>query len=284
MTDNSINNQEKNKVHYERLYAGYNVENIITWLGNLDHFLRSARAVETSWNALYRNDLKNRLEGKKVLEMGCGDCVNAAIMAGLGAEVYANDIADASGLIIEKLNSRVNFEHPIKFISGDFLKNNLEAKQFDFIIGKAFLHHLTIPEEQQFLRETARLLKATGEARFFEPAVNSKLLDEIRWMIPLKGRPSKLQKSKFREWKKNDPHPERSFSSRHYQKAGSRFFYKIEIIPVGILERFSRLFSWGERRNRFKRWAFRNEILLPQCIQKAGARSQLIKYQFPIND
>jgi 2-polyprenyl-3-methyl-5-hydroxy-6-metoxy-1,4-benzoquinol methylase len=275
-------NQEKNRLHYEKLYNNYSISNILYWITHLDSFLSKAISTETSWHAMYQGDFKERLEGKKVLEMGCGDCVNAAVMAALGAEVYANDIASASGKIIKELNANFHFKTPIKFIEGDFLKNELEEKQFDFVIGKAFLHHLTIPEEREFLRETVRLLKPDGEARFFEPAVNSEILDEIRWHIPVGDRPSKFNKTAFSKWKENDPHPDRSFSSTHFETAGGEFFKKTEIIPVGALERFSRLFSWGESKNRYKRWALRNEGNFP--FIRTLARGQLIIYKMPSKD
>lgn len=275
-------NQEKNKVHYDKLYANYNIKNILHWVNNLDAFLDSATTTETSWFALYKKDFKEKIKGKKVLEMGCGDCVNAAVMAALGAEVYANDIADSSGKIVEALNETYEFEFPIRFVSGDFLENNLESKKFDFVVGKAFLHHLELPVEEQFLKETARLLKEDGEARFFEPAVNSKLLDELRWYIPVKGRPSKFYKSDFAQWKKDDPHPDRSFSSAHFEKAGRKFFTEVETIPVGTLERFSRFFKWGQEKNKFKKWALKTEAKLPRIINKPLTRSQLIIYRKPV--
>jgi 2-polyprenyl-3-methyl-5-hydroxy-6-metoxy-1,4-benzoquinol methylase len=275
-------NQEKNKLHYEALYANYPISNILHWINNLDKFLDSATTTETSWFGLYQNNFSEKIKGKKVLEMGCGDCTNSAVMAALGAEVYANDIASASGEIVRKLNENYSFKHPIVFVEGDFLENNLTSKTFDFVVGKAFLHHLTIPVEKLFLKETARLLKPNGEARFFEPAVNSMILDEIRWHISIGGRPSKFNKAAFKIWKENDPHPDRSFSSKHWGKAGKEFFREVEIIPVGTLERFSRLFSWGERRNKFKRWALKNEKRLPAAINRKFTRSQLIVYSKPV--
>ena len=179
---------------------------------------------ETSWYAIYQHNLRDRLKGKKVLEMGCGNCLNAAVMAALGAEVYANDIASSSGDIVRKLNENYEFNYPIKFVEGDFLKTSLDSASFDFVIGKAFLHHLTIPVERLFLQETARLLKPDGEARFFEPAVNNKFLDLIRWHLPTQGRPSKFRKKAFMEWKKNDPHPDRSFSSQHFKERRKGIF------------------------------------------------------------
>lgn len=197
-------------------------------MNNLNAFLNSATTTEISWFALYQKDFREKIKGKKVLEMGCGDCVNAAIMAALGAEVYANDIADSSGKIVEAINEAYKFETPIRFVSGDFLENELPAKSFDFVVGKAFLHHLELPVEEKFLKETTRLLKEDGEARFFEPAVNSKLLDDIRWYIPVGKRPSKFQKDAFREWKEDDPHPDRSFSSSHFEKVGRKFLQRLK--------------------------------------------------------
>jgi SAM-dependent methyltransferase len=275
-------NQEKNKLQYEALYANYSISNILVWINNLDKFLDSATTTETSWYGLYQKNFRDKIKGTKVLEMGCGDCTNAAIMAALGAEVYANDIATASGEIVRKLNNNYKFKYPIVFVDGDFLENNLASKTFDFIVGKAFLHHLTIPIEELFLKEISRLLKPNGEARFFEPAVNSRILDEIRWHIPVKGRPSKFNKASFKVWRDNDPHPDRSFSAKHWKKVGENYFSKVEIISVGTLERFSRLLSWGERRNKFKRWALRNESHLPSFLNDKFARSQLIIYKNPL--
>lgn len=274
-------NQEKNKLHYEKLYANYDISNILHWLNDLEAFLDSTTTTDTSWFAMYQGDLKNRLNGKKVIEMGCGDCLNAAVMAALGAEVYANDIADSCGEIIKKLNSNFNFKHPIVYVAGDFLKNSLPPNSYDIVIGKAFLHHLTIPLETLFLKESARLLKMDGEARFFEPAVNNKVLDQIRWHIPVKGRPSKFNKAAFKVWKDNDPHPDRSFSSRHFKKAGEEIYEHIEIIPVGTLERFNKFISKKALNIKFRQWALKNESYIPGFLNLALTRSQLIIYKNP---
>ncbi len=275
-------NQQRNKDHFDKLYSRYSIKNILSWLNNLENFLTNATTTETSWYALYQQNFREKIKGKKVLEMGCGDCVNAAVMAALGAEVFANDIAAKSGVIIRELNENYKFRYPIKFIEGDFLKNDLPSNYFDYVVGKAFLHHLTIPLEEKFLQETSRLLKESGEARFFEPAVNSKFLDELRWIIPIGGRPSKLKKQAFKKWKETDPHPDRSFSSRHFEEDGKKFFKHSETLPVGTLERFSRIMKWGKKKNNYKRWALKNENLLPDFINRAFTRSQLIIYRKPL--
>lgn len=274
-------NQEKNILFYNKQYSNYSIKNILWWLNHLEGYLEFATTNETSWFALYQGNFREEIVGKKVLEMGCGDCNNAAVMAALGAEVYANDIASSSGEIIKKLNDNFNFKHPIKFVEGDFLKNELPSNNFDFVIGKAFLHHLTIPIERSFLKETSRLLKKDGEARFFEPAVNSKFLDEIRWHIPVGDRPSKFKKTAFTKWKEEDPHPDRSFSSKHFEIAGKEFFKEAKIISIGTLERFRRIIPGRKLNANYTKWALAYEKYLPKRLNSTFARSQLIIYKQP---
>lgn len=274
-------NQEKNIEFYNRQYSNYSIKNILWWLNHLEGYLEFATRNETSWFGLYMGNFRERIAGKQVLEMGSGDCNNAAVMAALGAKVYANDIAATSGEIVKRINDNFDFKYPITFVEGDFLRNNLESQSFDFVVGKAFLHHLTIPVEREFLKETARLLKKDGQARFFEPAVNNKLLDEIRWHIPVKGRPSKFYKAAFRKWKEEDPHPDRSFSSKHFRKAGDEFFMEVEIVPIGTLERFRRAIPGKKFNATYTRWALRNEKYLPDFLNTSFARSQLIVYNNP---
>ncbi|APG60125.1 class I SAM-dependent methyltransferase [Christiangramia salexigens] len=276
-------NQKKNEEHYNRKYTSFSVQSILWKLNNLEEYLENAISTDTSWHAMYQGDFKSAIRGKKILEMGCGDCTNAAIMSALGAEVFANDIASSSGAIVKQLNESFNFDHPIVFLEGDFLNNNLPSCSFDIIVGKAFLHHLTVPVEKKFLKETARLLKQDGEARFFEPAVNNKWLDALRWFIPVPGRPSKIQKVAFQTWKENDPHPERSFNSKHWEKAGKEFFECVEILPLGSLERFSRILRNKQSRWKFRKWAFKTEKKIPQNLRRSFARSQLIIYKNVIN-
>ncbi len=281
--DNDDLNQEQNRLHYEKIYSRHSIKNTLYWLDNLDNYLDYTLNTETSWYGIYQYGLREKLRGKKVLEMGAGDCLNAAVMAALGAEVFANDIASASGEIVRKLNEAYPFKYPIKFVDGDFLNNKLPSHSFNFVIGKAFLHHLSIPLEREFLRETARLLKKDGEARFFEPAVNNKLLDAIRWHLPTQGRPSKFQKEAFRKWKEDDPHPDRSFSSEHFQKGGYEFFEEVEIIPIGTLERFSKLLPLNKKQISFRQWAYKVEKKLPTKLNLSLARSQTIIYTKPRN-
>jgi SAM-dependent methyltransferase len=276
-------NQKKNIEFYDQKYQFFDAEvnGILKRLNKLDVFLADATSTDTSWVGLYHNDFQSKIVGKKVLELGCGDCANAAIMAALGAEVFANDISSKSGKIIAKVNDLYDFTHPIIFVEGDFLTADFKEKDFDFVVGKAFLHHLTHDVERKFFIKIAELLAPTGESRFFEPAVNSKILDEIRWHIPVPGRPSKFSKNSFKIWKANDPHPERDNSSKHFRKLGLSYFKDVEIINLGSIERFHRLLPRKIDQRSFRRKAFICEKSLPYFINNIFARSQVLIYKNP---
>tara|TARA_B110000467_G_C18336488_1_gene498374 strand:+ start:384 stop:1250 length:867 start_codon:yes stop_codon:yes gene_type:complete len=270
----------KNEKHYDIKYQGINIDEIMNKIRNVNFFLKDATKIDTSWVGLYYGNFQESIKGKRILELGCGDCTNLAVMAALGGEVYGNDISQKSGIIINKLNLLFPFKKPMKFVEGDFLNSQLKENYFDIIIGKAFIHHLTNEQELLFTKKMVKYLKHDGVVRYFEPAVNSNLLDELRWLIPVPGRPSKLQKNKFLKWKEMDPHPERDNSSNHYEKIGKKFFYKTKIVPIGSIERFCRLIpsKWNRP---FRKLSYKIEFFLPYTLNRKFARSQLIEYKYP---
>ncbi|MDO5970569.1 class I SAM-dependent methyltransferase [Flavivirga aquimarina] len=279
----SVDNINKNKDFYNKKYKEVNVGGLIRTLNNLDVFLADATTTDISWVGMYVNNFKETVKGKKVLELGCGNCANAAVLAALGAEVIANDISDYSGDIIEALNTKFEFEHNIVFKKGDFVTHDISNDSLDMVIGKAFLHHLTLDHEKAVLKKINDVLKQDGEARFFEPAVNSKFLDELRWTVPMNNRPSKLFNPKgFKAWEALDPHPHRDNSSKHFRMLGEQFFNTTEIIPMGMLERFYRILPFSNKiLRKYRRVALRLEKYTPKFIQFLGARSQTIIFKSP---
>ena len=272
---------QKNKLHYDKLYADVNIKKILKIVNNVDAYLDKVTKIDTSWVCMYYDSFAKQLKGKKVLELGCGNCYNAAVMAALGAEVYANDISSKINDVINKINNEATFDYQIKYINGDFLKAEFGEVGFDYVIGKAFVHHLPHDVELQFLEKIQACLKPEGIVRFVEPAVNNKFLDGLRWMVPVPGRPSSLQVKKFKEWEFKDPHPHRDNSGKHYKKNGLQFFKEVEIISVGSIERLNRLFPKAKWNRKFREKAYKAERFLPKFLQYELARTQTIIYKFP---
>jgi SAM-dependent methyltransferase len=269
---------EKNRLHYTALYDSLEMEPLLQKAQNLD-FFHEAIEKHTSWFGMYQENFASRLPGRRVLELGAGDGLNALIMARLGAQVTAIEIAPPAVAMLQDASRALGLR--VEAICGDFLE--MWFAPFDFIVGKAFLHHLDHETEEQFLRKCARLLKSDGEARFQEPAVNSHALDTLRWIVPAPGRPSILNRRAFAGWKAEDPHPERDQSSRHYEQVGRKYFGDVRIVPFGGVERFRRLIRDRHRADEFARWALRAERrYMPMGFRNAIARSQTIIYSSPI--
>src|SRR5262249_48140144 len=271
----------KNEDHYNEIYSQVSLEKVVNKVRDLKTFFEDTLVTDTSWHALYQQDFAHVIRGKRIFEIGCGDGINALIMAALGANVIANDISRESERLVREASVELGISN-VYAISGDFAELDLPRRSFDFVVGKAFLHHLTHECENEYLAKIAQLLKPAGEARFFEPAVNSELLDKIRWMIPVPDRPSILQKKAFAHWKAEDPHPERDNSSTYYINNGRKYFEKVEITPIGSLERFCRLMPKGSYNRAYRRWAHRIETRLPMWFREKAARAQLIVYRYPL--
>ena len=265
--DKNLSNTLKNEELYDSIYMNYNVDDTIQILHNVEAFLTNAKQVHTSWVGLYHNDFDKSLKGKKVLELGCGDCLNAAVMSVLGAEVYGNDISQHCGTIINNINSRFDFETPLKFIHGDFLQADIPSDFFDIVVGKAFVHHLTYDQEIQFTEKIVRILKKDGTVRYCEPAINSVILDKLRFMIPVKGRPLILKKLEVTHF--------------GYRKMGKKYFSNTEIYCIGCIEKFHRLLPSKVNSKKFRRNAFQVERYLPLFIRNVFARAQMVEYRFP---
>ncbi len=275
--DNTVRNIE----HFDEKYIHLEVDSIVQTIQNKGSFLEEATKTDTSWYGMYQGNFASRLKGKKVLELGCGDGINSLIMAALGAEVVANDISPVSEKVIREAALELNLDN-IQTISGSITEVRFESASFDFVLGKAFLHHLTHAMEDNVLMQTSRILKPDGEGRFFEPAVNSQVLDFLRWITPVPGRPSMLAKSAFEKYRNLDPHPHRNNSSEHFIRVGKKYFQNVQIYPVGSIERLCRLLPQGQLRKRFRRLAHRMDEKLPKAIRYKAARSQLIVLSLPI--
>jgi 2-polyprenyl-3-methyl-5-hydroxy-6-metoxy-1,4-benzoquinol methylase len=78
----------------------------------------------------------------RVLELGCGDGVNAVFMASRGCEVTAIDISPTALKMAQEKRRAAEVE--ICFLEGDVFEIVPPTERFDFIFDRALLHHLQV--------------------------------------------------------------------------------------------------------------------------------------------
>jgi 2-polyprenyl-3-methyl-5-hydroxy-6-metoxy-1,4-benzoquinol methylase len=228
------------------------------------------------WHLLFHRHLKN-VADLRILDIGCGTGWTSLLLAQRGARVTAIDISPRQIEILRRNALHYGLDGQIQALAGDITRMELPAASFDLSIGASFLHHLEHPEERAILGEIARLLVPGGTAFFMEPAVNSRFLDRLRYLIPVPGRPASWSRA-WAEYKRRDPHPERDISSAHFRRLGQALFAEADVEAMGIFNRLERL-----TRYRAKSFIHKSDYiitrLLPRPLREPFCRAQIIRYR-----
>jgi 2-polyprenyl-3-methyl-5-hydroxy-6-metoxy-1,4-benzoquinol methylase len=189
------------------------------------------------------------LEGKRILELGCGFGRFSVFLAQQGANVTGVDIGPdlvAASNALAKVN-QVDCE----FQTANIVSLPFESKSYDIVIGKAVLHHLSTSDVSKALSEAYRLLNEAGIAIFLEPVENSKLFDLIQNLFPAgergsrRYRPSILQRGAWNEYIRLLD--DRSMTNRELVSEGKKHFQSVRISPYGFLVRLTRLIGKNHR-------------------------------------
>ncbi|MBI4287219.1 MAG: class I SAM-dependent methyltransferase [Chloroflexi bacterium] len=100
------------------------------------------------------------IEGKRILDIGCGDGIFDIEMARRGAQVEGLDVSDSA---LERARWRVKqlgLQSRINFTRGDATKLPYKDSSFDIVVSNCVLEH--IAGDDLVLKESSRLLKPSG--------------------------------------------------------------------------------------------------------------------------
>lgn len=121
------------------------------------------------------------LEGKKILELGCGQGWFTKLLVEKGAEVWAFDISNEAIEITRNLIESCNLQGKVHLEQMAAENLQYDSNKFDIVVGLAILHHLDI---DLTCREIRRVLKPGGKAYFMEPLGHNPLLNLYRKLTP----------------------------------------------------------------------------------------------------
>ena len=132
----------------------------------------------------YRFRVLGDLAGKRVLDVGCGDGTNAAILARLGAQVTGIDVSPRA-IEVAEARARINgVAERTRFVCAPLETTRLEPASFDIVWVDAVLHHL-LADLDAVLGKLAALLRPGGEILIAEPVNLSPGLRRLRFALPI---------------------------------------------------------------------------------------------------
>lgn len=172
------------------------------------------------------------LEGKKVLDYGCGAGENACLLAACGAEVWGFDLSPVS---VEKAKRRaelMGLSQRAHFDAYPAGQTKYADKSFDIVICFAILHHLHMMLDDVY-REINRLLQPGGMTYAIEPVANHVVVRKLRKMFPVEliATPD-----------------ERQLFNHEMQRMDQFGFSNVEFMYSLFLERFYRVFGDNTQR------------------------------------
>lgn len=175
------------------------------------------------------NEFLGDLQGKRILEYGCGLGEITSLLAKTTGNVVAFDLSKKS-VEVARLRGRTNgVEDHVSVVVAAGERLPYADESFDVVFGKAILHHID-PNLGYF--DLSRVLRKGGKGVFVEPLGMNPFLRFARAHLPY---PSK-----------NPRGADRPLDYKDIQKWGSRFekFHYKEIQFLSMLER---AFGFGKR-------------------------------------
>jgi 2-polyprenyl-3-methyl-5-hydroxy-6-metoxy-1,4-benzoquinol methylase len=96
----------------------------------------------------------------RVLELGCGDGVNAVFMASRGCAVTAVDVSPTALAMAREKQREAGVE--IELVEGDVFELELTPEPYDFVFDRGMLHHLQVFQFEDYKHLVAERLAPDG--------------------------------------------------------------------------------------------------------------------------
>ena len=137
----------------------------------------------------YTFHLLGDVQGKTILDYGCGDGLNTVMLSRRGAKVIGVDLSPEL-LALAKQRVAVNQCLEATLMLGSAHALPLRDESVDIVFGIGILHHLDLEVAS---REVQRVLKKGGRGIFKEPVRNSKLLARVSRLLPTRADVSRFE-------------------------------------------------------------------------------------------
>lgn len=137
----------------------------------------------------YTFHLLGDVQGKTILDYGCGEGLNTVMLSRRGAKVIGVDLSPEL-LALARQRVAANQCPEATLVLGSAHAVPLRDESVDIVFGIGILHHLDL---ELASREVHRVLKKGGRGIFKEPVRNSKLLARVSRLFPTRADVSRFE-------------------------------------------------------------------------------------------
>jgi 2-polyprenyl-3-methyl-5-hydroxy-6-metoxy-1,4-benzoquinol methylase len=130
------------------------------------------------------NQLLGNIEGKRILDVGCGVGRLSFYLASKGADVTGIDLSNNFIKHCKEMATKLKLTLNFKEMNAQLPE--FPEESFDIIVGSRIIHHL--PDIKLFLGECKRLLKKGGYIVFIEPLKKNPIVQLNRKFFAPKAR------------------------------------------------------------------------------------------------
>jgi SAM-dependent methyltransferase len=139
-------------------------------------------APDTIYPLEYAFHLLGKVQGRRLLNLGCGEGFDAVILAALGATVVAVDISDAAIALTRARAAANGVADRVTALVADASALPVATASIDAVLAAAVMHHIDIPSAAA---ELARALRPGCVAVFREPLAGPKFVQLLKRVLPL---------------------------------------------------------------------------------------------------
>ena len=133
----------------------------------------------------YRFRLLGELAGRTLLDVGCGDGVNAVLLARMGARVTGLDISPGALEVARRRAAANGVADRVSLVCAPIEAAELPAASFDIVWGDGILHHV-LDDLEQVIRRLVSWAAPNGLVVFAEPTNLNRTLRRLRALVPVR--------------------------------------------------------------------------------------------------
>jgi 2-polyprenyl-3-methyl-5-hydroxy-6-metoxy-1,4-benzoquinol methylase len=137
------------------------------------------------FNKEFRFRVMGDLRGKTLLDVGCGDGLNAVMLAKMGANVTGIDVSPKAIELARRRGEVNGVTDRLSLVAAPLETADLPPDTFDLVWADGILHHV-LDDLELVLDRLARWVKPGGLLVFAEPVNLFHAMRRLRFMIPVK--------------------------------------------------------------------------------------------------